>query len=583
MKKIALLLIVAMLLSAVLAIIPASAADGSYIYDVKYDELEWKAYEVENYKEVNDYDTIIDLTCTDKLLSAQVKTAVNERSLIATKTFPITNETNYVYYVNAKNNRMGGYTGVIYAVDAGGKAYMLYGAHGNGGDDDQSKCLLRASKNDFSNELFGAKKEYAVAQDLTADGFGQYKIVYTGYKVQVFTLSGGEWKLANFGGNNDTITLSEGSRLAVGIYNRESGKDNQRTCAIMNSRIEASNPEIVKELLNQSLVEAMDDVKELVPSAYTAESYKAVTDAVAAAGSLNEESSFDDIERCIKAINDAIAALVPAKYDVSFDANGGSGTMDPVADVDGGEYTLPECAFTAPEGKFFAGWATAADGDVIEGKATLAADTTFYAIWDLITYTVTFQRNGGSGKMFDAEGIVGEYTLPECTFTAPTGKVFKGWALEKDGEVVGETYNVTGETTFYAIWGDPDYTVEFNSNGGSGEMTSVETNGEYALPECTFTAPEGKIFKGWSTSKDNVSIVDKIIVSGDVTVFAIWEDDPNATEKPTEKPTEAPAGDDKPTEEPAAQGGGCGGSIAIGATVVVAVLGTAIVLKKKEN
>ncbi|MBQ7375980.1 MAG: hypothetical protein IJW52_03795, partial [Clostridia bacterium] len=74
-------------------------------------------------------------------------------------------------------------------------------------------------------------------------------------------------------------------------------------------------------------------------------------------------------------------------------------------------------------------------------------------------------------------------------------------------------------------------------------------------------------------------IVDKIIVSGDVTVFAIWEDDPDATEKPTE----APAGDDKPTEEPAAQGGGCGGSIALGATVVVAVLGTAIVLKKKEN
>ena len=47
------------------------------------------------------------------------------------------------------------------------------------------------------------------------------------------------------------------------------------------------------------------------------------------------------------------------------------------------------------------------------------------------------------------------------------------------------------------------------------------------------------------------------------------------TEKPTEKPTEQPT-------EPAGKEGGCGGTIALGATVVVAILGTAIVLKKKD-
>ena len=47
------------------------------------------------------------------------------------------------------------------------------------------------------------------------------------------------------------------------------------------------------------------------------------------------------------------------------------------------------------------------------------------------------------------------------------------------------------------------------------------------------------------------------------------------TEKPTEKPTEQPT-------EPAGKEGGCGGTIALGATVVVAILGSAIVLKKKD-
>ena len=42
------------------------------------------------------------------------------------------------------------------------------------------------------------------------------------------------------------------------------------------------------------------------------------------------------------------------------------------------------------------------------------------------------------------------------------------------------------------------YTVSFNANGGSGEMAAVEVEeGEYTLPECTFTAPNNKVFAGW--------------------------------------------------------------------------------------
>ena len=51
--------------------------------------------------------------------------------------------------------------------------------------------------------------------------------------------------------------------------------------------------------------------------------------------------------------------------------------------------------------------------------------------------------------------------------------------------------------------------------------------------------------------------------------------------KPTE--TDPPATEPPATEPADDTAGGCGGTIAIGATVVVAVLGTAIVLKKKEN
>ena len=48
---------------------------------------------------------------------------------------------------------------------------------------------------------------------------------------------------------------------------------------------------------------------------------------------------------------------VPPKYiTISFDPNGGTGTMKPMRVKAGVDYTLPECTFTPPEGKEFAGW-----------------------------------------------------------------------------------------------------------------------------------------------------------------------------------------------------------------------------------
>lgn len=68
-------------------------------------------------------------------------------------------------------------------------------------------------------------------------------------------------------------------------------------------------------------------------------------------------------------------------------------------------------------------------------------------------YTVSFNANGGTGTMADVTVISGSYTLPVCTFTAPKGQQFKGWATSASGEVIsGTSINVTANTTLYAIW-----------------------------------------------------------------------------------------------------------------------------------
>ena len=68
---------------------------------------------------------------------------------------------------------------------------------------------------------------------------------------------------------------------------------------------------------------------------------------------------------------------------VTFDANDGTGTMNPVTLVNGTRYKIPACVFTK-DGYDFIGWATSKDGAVVyqPGQTiTLTDDLTLFAKW----------------------------------------------------------------------------------------------------------------------------------------------------------------------------------------------------------
>ena len=222
------------------------------------------------------------------------------------------------------------------------------------------------------------------------------------------------------------------------------------------------------------------------------------------------------------------------KYTLTFDANGGSGTMTPVTDLTG-EYTLPANEFTAPSGKQFKGWSLTADGAIVT-KVDMTENRTVYAIWEnipVVTYTVSFAANGGTGTMADVTGISGEYTLPANGFTAPAGKQFKAWSVGGVEKAVGDKITVTANTTVTAVWEDipvVTYTVSFDANGGTGSMADVTgVSGEYTLPANGFTAPAGKQFKAWSVGGVEKAAGDTITVNANTTVTAIWGNIPVVT------------------------------------------------------
>lgn len=111
--------------------------------------------------------------------------------------------------------------------------------------------------------------------------------------------------------------------------------------------------------------------------------------------------------------------------------------------------------------------------------------------------------------------------LPAGTYTATVTVK----SADDDGKAISESFNISVK-----VLPEPDpvtHTVSFNANGGTGEMADVTATGAsaaYTLPACGFTAPQGTRFKGWATSANGAVLTGTTItVTGDITLYAIWE------------------------------------------------------------
>ena len=251
------------------------------------------------------------------------------------------------------------------------------------------------------------------------------------------------------------------------------------------------------------------------------------------------------------------------KVNVTFDKNGGSGNMPAKAVVKDSEYTLPVCRFTAPADKEFDKWSVTVTGfpavDKMPGESIVAGgDVSVTAMWKAKTVppvppipvpdkaNITFNKNGGNGNMDLIQVEKGSnYTLPVCSFTAPTDKEFDKWSViigsatavdKQPGEGIVASDNVA----VTALWKEkaappvppaPDKVkITFKPNGGTQTMSEVEVDrySEYTLPECGFTPPADKEFDKWQLEMNGFTKFankgEGFKVLYDTVVMPIWKD-----------------------------------------------------------
>lgn len=236
------------------------------------------------------------------------------------------------------------------------------------------------------------------------------------------------------------------------------------------------------------------------------------------------------------------------EYKVSYNANGGSGTMTDSTATYGAAFLTKQNTLTPPTGYKFNGWNESADGTgIVWGLQNLGVyehgvpwtwtypyNITLYAQWTYNVRTLTINPNGGRwNNTTENSSIEQEYNT---TFIVKdpvrTGYTFTGWTTSGGGTLSGNIYTFGVDNgTLTASWDAKSYEIIFDSNGGSGSMDSLLCAYDtiYVLPDNCFTR-KGYNFLGWSTNKnattptytDGESVLN-LTTANTIYLYAVWE------------------------------------------------------------
>lgn len=239
---------------------------------------------------------------------------------------------------------------------------------------------------------------------------------------------------------------------------------------------------------------------------------------------------------------------------ITFNPNGGIGSMSPQTVTTDGSYQIFRSTKFTRVHYNLESWNTKADGsgkrynaygDWLENSDVPSnGKITLYAQWEHATYTVTFYPNlpndSGIGIVNSQNIKYDEYEKLAGNTCMDPGYTFTGWNTEKDGsgtsysdeQQVKNIYDKYGYSiTLYAQWRANKYTVQFNANGGTGTMPSqtLTYDKNERLNRSTFKAPAGKMITGWNTKADGTGTgydyqapVKNLLTDGSMTLYACY-------------------------------------------------------------
>ncbi|MGR6541907.1 InlB B-repeat-containing protein [Paenibacillus tundrae] len=210
------------------------------------------------------------------------------------------------------------------------------------------------------------------------------------------------------------------------------------------------------------------------------------------------------------------------QYTVSFNSSGGAAVAD-VA-VNHGS-TLSEPTAPTRTGYSFTGWYTdASRTELFNFSSTeITGNTQLYAGWSIDQYAVSFNSGGGT----EVGSVLVDYGSTVSAPAAPTrtGYTFTSWYRDAAQTQLFDFAStaITANTQLYAGWNINQYTVSFDSNGGTA-VADRQINYGTLMSEPTAPTLTGYTFGGWYTDEAHTQRFDfaNMPVTVDTQLYASW-------------------------------------------------------------
>ena len=336
-RLISILVVIAMMLALVATSIPAFATEGDgegeaaatplATYNVNWKELvdngtmrsQWLYDRDPGH---NDMPTRYAITATETALDLALRTDGDtdgdHRQYYSDIMFPLTADTQYVYELEAKSSGNNGGIVIAYSEDnPKGRDENDSKTDFNGDDVDymasayiiMGKLTTEAAQLKFGGYWpnYGYENEKNLSQaienaKLTEDGYAKYKVVYTGFTVEIFYLDTNDAWVELYA--DATITLADNAKLAFGVYTNGPNFGVVRNCVVYGMNEAAKNYMVLDRA---PLASAINDAKALKEIDYTPDSWAVFSPAAIEAAEAAYKAVTNQVE-----VNEAIAALQAA-------------------------------------------------------------------------------------------------------------------------------------------------------------------------------------------------------------------------------------------------------------------------------
>lgn len=179
------------------------------------------------------------------------------------------------------------------------------------------------------------------------------------------------------------------------------------------------------------------------------------------------------------AVDNSLSFTTTNNHTVSFNANGGSGSIDDVIRAHGTTYDLPGCTFVAPSGKVFKCWAEGSTGGTERAVGythTVNADITFYAKWrDAVITDYVFSCS---------ELTLTPHLVTDGTPIYITSTASKTVRSQDYIEITGNGLTPSTALTF------PGLPSKFAIKNADGTAVTTDVNGEISANAYIFYTPD---------------------------------------------------------------------------------------------